>query len=128
MALDEDMVCVVEVVAAVEVAVATSVVEYVDAVLVSSELVGALEAEVSVASTVVVLSVGVASAELVDKVITSVDVAAEVLVEVAAGGGMTLRLTVAPHRLRGVPFGQHPALVQYQPAGQYSSSRLAVNQ
>lgn len=29
-----------------------------------------------------------------------------------AGGGTTDKLTVAPHCSKGVPFGQHPALVQ----------------
>jgi len=37
-----------------------------------------------------------------------------------AGGGMTLRVAVAPHSSRDISLGQQPALVQRVPAGQYS--------
>jgi hypothetical protein len=39
---------------------------------------------------------------------------------VVAGGGMTLKVVLAPHSERGVPLGQHPASVQKVPAGQYA--------
>jgi len=47
----------------------------------------------------------VVPAELAD---VDVDGAAELV----AGGGIMLRLTVAPHSARDVPSGQHPASVQ----------------
>ena len=37
---------------------------------------------------------------------------------VSAEGGMTLKLTVAPHSARVVPSGQQPLSVQYCPSGQ----------
>ena len=52
-------------------------------------------------------------------------VVAAALVEAATGtlvvsaeGGMTLKLTVAPHSSRVVPSGQQPLSVQYCPSGQ----------
>jgi hypothetical protein len=55
--------------------------------------------------------------ELVVAAATPVEAAAGTLV-VSAEGGMTLKLTLAPHSARVVPSGQQPLSVQYCPAGQ----------
>ena len=41
--------------------------------------------------------------------------------EADSGGEMVLTVLVAPHSAREFPFGQQPVLVQYHPAGQYST-------
>jgi hypothetical protein len=53
---------------------------------------------------VVVAELVVAAEELVDRVLEALDD--------AAGGGMTLKLTVAPQSAREDPLGQQPPLVQ----------------
>jgi hypothetical protein len=50
--------------------------------------------------------------ELVDSALGALDV--------SAGGGMTLKLTLAPHSASVDPEGQQPASVQYVLAGQNS--------
>ena len=82
---------------------------------------------VSVAvSVAVVVSVTVVATVVLSVVASVVVMAAESMVLVcelavstggavvvsATGGGMTLRVTVAPHSARGVPLGQQPASVQ----------------
>jgi len=54
-----------------------------------------------------------------DGTAVGVVVGGRMTVGVVAGGGTTLRVNLAPHAERGVPLGQHPASVQYDPAGQY---------
>jgi len=67
---------------------------------------------------VVVTELVVAAAELVVTAAELVVTAAELvgwaleLLVVSAEGGMTLKLTVAPHSSREAPVGQQPALVQ----------------
>jgi hypothetical protein len=61
----------------------------------------------------VVRSVVVGLEEVVSEVVIgSAGLVVAVALGVSAGGGMTLKLIVAPQSARGVPFGQQPALVQ----------------
>jgi len=78
-----------------------------DVVTVEASVVGAAEVVSEVVSEV---ASEVVSKEVVGSAVLDVGVA--LVVGVSEGGGMTLKLTVAPQSARGVPFRQQPAFVQ----------------